>query len=226
MSADEATPPKPNDIVKTDAVAKDSFAKLLTCEMLDSNGLIYKPKCKICNSPFRKDAESIYEKENSFSKVKEFLDSMGLTLNISTIRNHIVEHYKTADRMLSLVEYCDNLEKMVGQRRSRREDLETLVNISRLEIARISSLQTSHLFSQEKERNQMLMLCIKSMRDCLDSLNKMEDSEAKAKAIQNKFLEVWKDMISTAESEDKRRVLVDALQKFKEVIESSPELKS
>jgi hypothetical protein len=32
-------------------------------------------------------------------------------------------------------------------------------------------------------------------------------------------------MISTAESEDKRRVLVDALQKFKEVIESSQELK-
>lgn len=72
----------------------------------------------------------------------------------------------------------------------------------------------------------MLMLCMKTQRDCLDSLNKMEDSEAKAKAIQNKFLEVWKDMIANAPSEDDRRVLVDALQRFKEVMENSPELKS
>lgn len=212
-------------MVKAEPVAKDSFAKLLTCELLDSNGLIYKPKCKICNSPFRKDAESLFDKENSYTKVREFLDSMGLSVNLSSVRVHLVEHYKTADRMLSLVEYCDNLEKMVSQRRPRREDLETLVNISRLEIARISSLQTDHSFSREKERNTMLMLCIKTMRDCLDSLNKMEDSEAKAKAIQNKFLEVWKEMISNAPSEDDRRVLVDALQRFKEVMENSPELK-
>lgn len=225
MSDEEAKPPKPNDIVKSEAVAKDSFAKILTCEMLDSNGLIYRPKCKICNSPFRKDAEAIYEKENNYTKVKEFLDSMGLVLNLATVRNHVVEHYKTADRMQSLVEYCENLEKMVGQRRSRREDLEMLVSIAKIEIARVSSLPTGHLFSQEKERSQMIAIHMKTMRDSLDSLNKMEDSEAKAKAIQNKFLEVWKDMISSAETEEKRKVLVDALQQFKEVIENSPELK-
>jgi hypothetical protein len=216
---------KPNDMLKTDAVAKDSFAKMLTCELLDSNGLIYKPKCKICNSPFRKDAEALYEKESSYAKVRDFLESMGLSLNISAVRVHVVEHYKTADRMLSLVEYCENLEKMVSQRRSRREDLETLVAISRLEIARISSLQTNNILSSEKERNSMLMLCMKTQRDCLDSLNKMEDSEAKAKAIQNKFLEIWKDMIANASDEQERKVLVDALQKFKEVIENSAELK-
>jgi hypothetical protein len=223
MSNEEPKPP--NDMVKSDAVAKDSFAKLLTCELLDSNGLVYKPKCKICNSPFRKDAEALFEKENSHAKVKDFLDSMGVSVTTSAVRVHIIEHYRTADRMLSLVEYCENLEKMVSQRRSRREDLETLVGISRLEIARISSLQTNSLLSQEKERNTMLMLCMKTQRDCLDSLNKMEDSEAKAKAIQNKFLEVWKDMIANAPSEDDRRVLVDALQRFKEVMENSPELK-
>jgi CRISPR/Cas system CSM-associated protein Csm2 small subunit len=216
---------KANDIVKADPVAKDSFAKLLTCELLDSNGLTYKPKCKICNSPFRKDAEALFDKENSHAKVKDFLESMGLSATVSAVRVHIVEHYRNADRMLSLVEYCDNLEKMVAQRRSRREDLETLVNISRLEIARISSLQTNHIFSQEKERNTMLMLCIKTQRDCIDSLSKMEDSEAKVKSIQNKFVEVWKDMISAAPNEDERRVLVDALQKFREVIENTAELK-
>jgi CRISPR/Cas system CSM-associated protein Csm2 small subunit len=224
--SDEPTDKKANDIVKTDPVAKDSFAKLLTCELLDSNGLTYKPKCKICNSPFRKDAEALFEKENSHAKVRDFLDSMGLAVTVSAVRVHIVEHYRNADRMLSLVEYCDNLEKMVSQRRSRREDLETLVAISRLEIARISSLQTGNLLSQEKDRNTMLMLCMKTQRDCLDSLNKMEDSDAKIKSIQNKFIEVWKEMIAAAPNEDERRVLVDALQKFREVIENTAELKS
>jgi len=114
---------------------------------------------------------------------------------------------------------------MVKQRRSRREDLEMLANMCRLEAARISSLQTNQSFSQEKERNQMLMACIKGMRDCLDSLNKMEDSEAKATAMQNKFLEIWKDMITNASDEAERKVLVDALNKFKQVLEQAPELK-
>lgn len=207
-------------IVKPGVEVK-AVARLLSSDVVNSSGFLVRSKCKICNSPLRVQAEEMYENKSTGPHIKKFLEEKGLTVAVQNVNHHMREHYGSMERMLTLYEYCENLSAMMEKHRSREEDLEVLVNISKIEIARIISLKTNNTLSKEKERNGMLMNAMKSMKDAIVALNAMSDAEAKAQAIQQKFLETWKDMIAAAPDDASRNALVATLKSFRDQIEGT-----
>lgn len=196
-----------------------AVAKLLSSDVVNSSGFLVRSKCKLCNSPLRARAEEMYENKTPGPQIKKFLEDNGLAVAVQNVNHHMREHYGSMERMLSLYEYCESLSAMMAKKKSREEDLEVLVNISKLEMSRILSLNTNGTFSKEKERNAMMMNTVKAMRDAIVALNNMSDAEAKAQAIQQKFLDTWRDMIADAPDEDARRAYITALKSFKDAIE-------
>jgi hypothetical protein len=203
---------------KTDVKA---VAKFLSSDVVNSSGFLVRSKCKVCNSPQRAQAEEMFENKASGPQIKKFLEDNGTIVAVQNVNHHMREHYGSAERMLALYEYCENLSAMMEKRKSREEDLEVLVNISKIEIARIVSLKTNNTLSKEKERNSMLMNAMKSMKDAIVALNAMSDADAKAQAIQQKFLDTWKDMIADAPDDSTRTVYINALKNFRDAVEGT-----
>lgn len=205
---------KITDLIKTDN--NESVNKVLNSSDENTCGLmsIKTTRCKLCNSELKEKAEQMYSEGQSISSIKTWLENNGLLIANPNIKHHLVEHFKSEDRKLLLLDYCLKLSEQIKEKRSRRDDLDMLVNVCRLELSRIVSLPTNNSINLEKERNSMMVSIIKSMKDAIESINSMEDSEAKAKSVENKFLSVWKELISNA-PQDQKRAYVTALQKFK-----------
>jgi hypothetical protein len=199
----------------------EAVARLLSSDVVNSSGFLVRTRCKVCNSPLRGEADAKYEGGMNCSDVKQWLEQNGLVVCVQSVRHHMREHYKSMERMLALSEYCDDLEAMMARRRAKQDRLEMIIAMSEIEIARIVSLETRGNLTREKDRNSMLMASAKSITDAIKVLNSMADSDAKAKAVQHKFIRVWRDMIENAPSEEIRRAYVAALDSFKKAMEDT-----
>lgn len=204
---------------KEEAPELHAVGKLLSSDVVNSTGFLVRSQCKICNSPLRKEAEELYENSKNCSEVKAWLENNGLEVCVQNVRHHMREHYGSMERMIALAEYCSDLQGMMEQRRSRKEDFEMLVNMARIEMARIVSIPTSGSLVKEKERNNMLVSTMKSMRDSLKELNAMSDADARAKAVEFKFIETWKAKIEQAKSPEEKKMYTEALQSFRDSLE-------
>jgi hypothetical protein len=198
-----------------------TISRLLTSDVVDSSGFLVRPQCKVCQSPLRREADEMYEANGNASKVKEWLETKGLVVCVQSVRHHMREHYKSMERMLALSEYCDQLQTMVDRRRSRRDQLDMVISMAEMEIARVVSISTNGSLSKEKDRSSIIVNSMKAMVNAIQALNSMEDADSKTKAVQHRFIQVWRDMIEGADSEEKRRTYVQALDSFKKALEDT-----
>lgn len=215
---DESAEVKPTPEPQQDpnALVPSSLLKLVVGEFTTpGNGLIVRTSCKLCNSPFREEAEKLFEERKSIPFIKTFLDGKGLIIAMNNIRHHMNEHYKSMARMAVLAEYCEDLQSLMVRRRDRAEELELLINIGRKEMFHAVSTPTDGDPNRERERLAMVEKGFRMMIDAMKVMNEMENGDAKAKAIQLHFVKVWKDKIAAAQNPAEREMLIATLEDFK-----------
>ena len=199
-----------------------TISRLLTSDVVDSSGFLVRPQCRVCQSPLRRKADELYESNGgNASKVKEWLEKEGVVVCVQSVRHHMREHYKSMERMLALSEYCDQLQTMIDRRRSRRDQLDMVVAMAEIEMARVLSISTNGSLSKEKDRNSIVVNSMKAMVNAIQVLNSMEDADSKTKAVQHRFIQVWRDMIEGATNEETRMTYVQALDSFKKALEDA-----
>lgn len=194
----------------------DPLTKLLSLEFKD--GVLNKSRCKLCNSPNRKQAEQMYEEGRQYAAIKKFMDEKGDILTCPSIRNHMQEHYRNQERMAALVEYCDNLSGMMERRKSRRDDLECLINIGYIELARVLTLPTNGDIGREKERSEMIQRTKKSILDVIGMMNEMENADAQVEAVKRKVIDAWASRIEHAKNDTEKQAFIAALKEFRNLI--------
>lgn len=184
-----------------------------------SNGSIQHPGCEICNSPFREDAERMFDEGKAFSDIRNFLSTKGGSVHINSVSHHMKEHYKNLERMAVLLDYCDHLEEIGKRRRARRNDLELLVDMCIADLASIASLVTKNDIAKQKMKIELAVKVRQDMRAHLEVLNNMEDKEEAIRAIEIRFANAWKTCIDKAESTQEKQLYAQALREFQKTLE-------
>jgi predicted ArsR family transcriptional regulator len=160
----------------------------------------------------------MYEEGRQYAAIKKFMDDKGEIFSCSAIRNHMQEHYRNQERMAALVEYCDNLAGMMERRKSRRDDLECLINIGYIELARVLTIPTNGDIGREKERSEMIQRTKKSILDVIGMMNEMENADAQVEAVKRKVIDAWASRIENAKNDAEKQAFIAALKEFRNLI--------
>jgi len=212
-----------NQLDKPDAVLiNKSLDLLMNSDLIGNHGMVFKTSCKVCNSDSRLEVEKMFEEGNSLVKISEFLKSKGTHVAPMAVGHHMMEHFKSMERTMLLMDYCENLSAMMNRRHDKLDDIEMLINVSRLELARAISIPTKGDLTKEKMRSDMIAKAQDSMADHIRLFNEMEDSESKTKAMYSKLISVWKYHIENSKTEEEKNIYRNTLKQFQTALMSTP----
>lgn len=204
-----------NEIQKIDEIV-DPIASLANSDMKD--GVIIKTRCILCKNPNRSQAEEMFERGDPIPKIKQFLDSKGLVIAPWNIRHHMQEHYKNLEKRTILAEYCDNLAEMRKTSRNRIGEIENNIDIAKIELARVIPIQTNNDINKEKERVNLMMKLMETIRSNVHMLNEMDSIENRVKAHNLNVLKAWKMAIESAKTETEKQAYITSLKNYKELM--------
>jgi len=206
-----------NDIVKSEVKSEDPLTNMVLSKMVD--GSIKVKRCLVCNSPFRADAEKMFEDGKRLPDIVKFFDSNGAVIPQYSVKNHMENHYKDLARMEVLLDYAENL-KAIRQRRMGRIDLiQSTIDIGLMELSRVIPIQTNGDLSREKERTDLILRILKSIREGEQGMREIEGGEEEIRAIQQRFVAVWKAKIDAAKNDEEKQALIATLQDFRKLMQ-------
>lgn len=203
--------PKPLDTVEQEA--DDPMSKFLSLETV--GGVPLNSRCKLCQSPERKIVEEMWDKGTGPAEIKKYLDAHGLPIALSNICNHLKRHYKNQEAIAYLIEFAENAKAMMMKRRSIAKDVEFTVIVGYLELARVLALSTNGDLAREKDRNEMWIKTIKSIREGEEFLKNMHDENMRVRAVKEKVLSVFRAQIENAKAEEEKERIIELLKSFK-----------
>ena len=179
------------------------------------NKLTIHPKCPVCNSKYRAEADAMHEKAEPFTVICKFLVEKGEAVAVRQVQYHCQAHYGQVVTELAIAEYAENMSEMVKRRRSMVDDMEHLIAAGWMEFARVAVLQTKGL-SEEHQRQKMLIAAATMIREGHEFMKSLQDGEARAKMTEDKFVKVWTLKIQTAASPQEKDALMATLKDFQE----------
>lgn len=210
-----------NEIVKGED-DNDPISRYLSVEG-GIGGVTIKTRCKLCNSKFRKEAEEMYESGKAASDIKKFLDEHGDVIHVSNISHHIKRHYKNVEQIATLIDIRENIKALMERRRTDVEDIAFTVAVGQAELIRCMALQTNGDTSREKDRNEMIMKTLRSIREGKADLRTYFDEDSRVRAVKEKLVRAWAEKINSAKTPEEKELYLETLQNFKTMLEGMPE---
>ena len=106
---------------------------------------------------------------------------------------------------------------MVEKRRAMIDDIEWSINVGWYEFGRILAIQCDGSLAKEKERNDMLLKTMKSIREGMELLAKMDAEETRVRAVYQKLIQVWQIKIESAKTPEEKQLCMSTLLDFKKI---------
>lgn len=200
---------------------QDQIEQLKLVLMTDmKDGIIVRTQCRLCKSPFRKEAEEMFSLGRPVPQIRLFLEQKGEAIQEHNIRNHLKEHYQSLERRAALMDYLDNVAEIRKRRQNNLAILELTIDIDTAELLRWIPMPTNGDLYKDKERTDMIMKLNRSIRDGITKLMEIDSAETQVKGMRVKFLQVWKGAIDSAKDETERQMLIGTLSQFKELLDT------
>lgn len=145
---------------------------------ISESGLYYEPSCKFCSSRNRAEAERLFSSFDQFSrpsenenKISSYFTSVGETIGLDIIRNHISSHMNRGDLELKKVEYISRLASLTGSQ---------MTTLSQAKLAQATVLE-----------------CLGSVGAIVPGKNLSAAKAVEMKAtVVNKLLKTWIDIMT------------------------------
>ena len=131
--------------------------------------IIVKNGCKLCNSPFREEAERIYEENKNVLKAKQFLDEKmengekRLDVSYPAVRQHIYRHYENQENTKILREFAEDVNRYLPLQNDPEGSLRRKIAILEREMIWLAA-KNDELGVQERRRNAEI---IKKLADTI-----------------------------------------------------------
>jgi hypothetical protein len=201
-----------NDKDKVESKEPDPLTRVLALETSGKSPL--RNLCKLCNSPFRRQAEEMYEKDQNASAVKRWLETQGEIIHVTNVSHHLKNHFKNQEQLAVMAEYGENVRAMMDTKRSLLNDAEFTLVVGLIELARVIALPTGGDFSKEQVRNDLINKTIRSIREGQDMVMKICDVDGRVKEVKEKFLKAFATRINNAKTQEEKNAYAAALQGF------------
>jgi hypothetical protein len=185
------------------------------------DGQVKMPRCKLCRSPFRKDAERMFDENETQSTIQKFLKEKGEEYGVWEVRAHFDHHYKMMAQHAAILEYRDHLDAMMQRRKDMVEDTIRQIDISWTEMAQALAIPTGTDLDKMEKKQRIIAGYQKNIRESYDFLKSLADSEAKAKAVEDRFIKIWEIKLKEAKTDEEKKMLVATLTDFNEKLKQT-----
>jgi len=205
-----------------EAVKLTSENPLTSILRLDKDDVITYDRCKLCVSPFRAEAEELFTKGTTLEAVTRFLKEKGEEIPAIKVKIHFNLHYAQMEIQASIREYRDHLDIMMKRRNDMVDDTLRQIAIAWTEMAQVLAIPAGEDFSKHEKKAKTISMYQKTIQDSYAFLKSMHDGESKARAIEERFVKIWKQKPEDAKTtEDEKKVLIQTLKDFKEKLQQT-----
>ncbi len=114
---------------------------------------ITRSNCKFCQLDFRDEAELKFDEIKNYLAFRRWLEEEKNTnISLNAIRNHIISHYKSAEKEEFLREYASEINKWVGRQTDKIGALRTRMAILDKEMVTIAA-EGQDLSLEQRRKN-------------------------------------------------------------------------
>ena len=132
-------------------------------DVLEKNALIKnKENCKLCQSPFRAEAEMAYEETESFRAVYNFIKQKE-NITYQSVWRHLRNHYLPQRDDVLVAQYAVEIDKMMQLRRSRKQQINERIAILQRRMYRIEAATEGAELKEQR-------FTVKSLKDLSDTI--------------------------------------------------------
>ena len=218
-----------DDIVfspKTDNEIEKIFDTLIE---VNTEDLIVKESCKLCNFRLRYDAERFWEScEKNYTQTVQWINDQVSNFNatvftveekeplftIANVRNHMRNHYSEQERQIRLKDYSSKIGALINIKQDKRRLLDVAIAVCYENLSRIASMETNGEVKNEKIRSEAISKIISNILSIIDVQGKLDGEISSFGLIQEKFEKVWIDFINKEQSDAKKKILIHMLEEF------------
>jgi len=225
------------DIIKKDNESLEVFSSDMEQQIdkvfdalieVNSKDIIVRKNCKLCNHPFRFEAEQKWEELNYDytnttvwinDEIKKHnsdneLSQMWEYLSVQNVRNHMKGHYKEQERQIRLKEYSKKIEEVVKIKQSKEKLLEIGLAVCFENLGRIASVETDGNMKSEKSRSDALNKIMSTILSIVELQSRIEGEISTAQLVEERLSQVWVDAINKQNSEAKKTIMLGMLEDF------------
>jgi len=196
---------------------KERFINLI------ENTEITKTNCKLCQSAFREEAEEKFETSNNIKAVRRFLIDSGEDICYHSIRNHLTKHYLGSQRLNSVKEYLEEVNRFSIGKYDRRANLDFRINALRREFLLIST-DTDDMTRSVDERRRSADI-LKKLSDGIsgleDKVDEIDNELSPVEVVIENLQGILASKIKSTSNEETKRILMDILNELADSMSGS-----
>ena len=172
---------------------------------------ITKKGCKCCESKFREEAEELFEKTNNIRAVRKFLEEKGQKISYLAVRNHINKHYLGTERLQSVKEWLEDVNRYSSNKSDRVRELRGRKNALNREFLLIAAGTDGESLEERRKSADALKKISDTMISIEDKIDDIENEKAPVEILIENFQQIIADKIKKTTTEEVKRVLLDTL---------------
>jgi hypothetical protein len=173
--------------------------------------IVLHPKCKVCNSANRHQAEDIFQKTRNLSQTHRWLEQQGEKLSWSCVRHHMQSHLSVSEINEKVEDYCQSMISWCEKERKKEQRLDALISILERRIIQIASIIDGR---DDDAALKMTDTLIKLIGNILDVQSQMDDYKKvhePVKIVIDKIQQIVQVQLSATPSQEVRKVLMNVV---------------
>jgi len=207
---------------------RDLFSAVIN---LSDGGVYYEPSCLFCSSRNRVEAERLWSSfdimvKNPEERISAFFASVGETISVDVVKNHIVAHMGRGDAEIRKLEYISRLAAISGNQMTSMSQAQ-LATAAVLEcLSTVGAVVPSKGLSGGKAaeiKANMVTRLVKTWADLMELQAKMSGemwNEGKMVAIPTSdFFKIFDDSLKKARTPDERNAIASILDNLTKAIQ-------
>ena len=179
---------------------------------------VTKPGCRLCNSKFRKEAETMFLKQRqpNYNAIVALLHGKGEHFNWTTVRNHLVVHFQGHNQKEYLMGYGEDLERWIDNQPNRIFSLKEKIAILEREMITLGAEGEDLPIVERRKNAETLKKIADTLLKYEDKLDQYEKQMEPVTVVVNQLRIIINDEITTLSTPETKKVLVNVLEKLQD----------
>ena len=172
---------------------------------------ISKKNCKLCQSEFRVEAEEKYEQSNNVRAVRRFLLDKGEEICYQSVRNHLLKHYLGSQRLESVKEWLEDVDRYSCNKYDRRVNLYGRIKALSREFVLIAAETDGMPIDDRRRSADILKKLSDGMSGLEDKIDEIDNGLALIEVVIENLQGLLADKIKSTPNEEVKRAFLDLL---------------
>jgi len=184
----------------------------------ETEDVVNKVNCKLCQCEFRLEVEELFEKGQSILSICKFLNTKGVIIAYPSIRNHLLYHYLSPIKSRALQEYADDVSGWIDSKRDRDDELQIQIAMLNRKLFHIELAVEDKDIDTVLRSSKISTEIIQTINDLEDKRKALSDDMKPIEVVINNLSNIIANQIKNATSTETREALKTIVSELKKSV--------